>query len=1441
MDPSDLFTTFKPLLLRYLPLRNLHWKSPNRPLRSIDTLHVDLIKDSHESSSGSGRRHQIPGLRRTPYLKIYLLCCDDNETYKATCRKQLREWIKSIGLPGESKKGSSNQENHDAFEWLIVHVIGPETPTAVQSGASKDAQLGTADSSDSIPNKSKWTGKGSSTVVEKLRADFNGSSKSSIDRVAEISISKAEEDGPTAFEDQFSELVEKLKVAILTSFDLRVRQYEEDIREKDSQRDLPGWNFNTFFILKEGLARGFENVGLFDDALVGYDELALGLEVIVHEQLEGGGAEHGGKFVPFSDELKGKIQACLKDADEVAGANARCILDPESDPAGRLQRRDYPLDASKRPFRDLILANEISIFDFRLYIFSRQLELLLRSANALSVADQPTGMHSGSPEHEESFLSLAEACQRAIEFIIKAARTLRHDLELALDMDEPMSSARKFRSSVISHFVLSWVYVSSLQVLSQTYSPKLTLPEALLEETTPRRRVNSPSPVKTDVTGQPPWSETTFALPTSQDILSPNTYAFNKSQASTRPSLQQRQPDRSRNTKTGAEELAGARAELYLLARGAVEQIGAQLGWSLRWDVMGSTRTVSMSDSTDMQDVNLEPDHQQNGEAENVQMRPVTNGLQYLDLRNIFQSLDSVKALFSCLTTHIYRYFLAANRLKSAEKAIADLALLKYEARDFEAATAYLSRIASFYGNGEWTALEGAFLELYANCLKELGHHGEYVSNLLKLLTQMCGRQQRRQSSLAASSAIDGYLIDLLSFSKKLTSSVYAKLSDFFFVERLATDIHQYEDKDGFFIPLEISFRLGGPIELAQGLKMSLSAVADSSTSTIIMASPQPIKLGRLPKRIVLDSNLSVSGWYAMDSLQINVGNITFLEDYKALRLSTAPDEQARLNSFVASRFFIYPASRSLKASVSPAPYLHLAQTRTILVELDTGWNDTQTCALSMKSGTAGLRLHLHEAKIGSTDGSETSSSVRPKEGMQAILLTECRANSQYKLLVPYTIENADTPVIYAKLDVEYTTDKGDFIYSSSIAVNTILPISVNVQDIFKEDTLLSRFIISPATLVPLRLWRCDLHGSEDKYTIESHMDIQCAMDIFPKQPASLMYKFTPQRPASPLQTQEHPLAISVRFSCLDEVVLKAMENHFKGFITRSPIAGLVQPLCAHLLSAFRSQWSAQDLEVIGLCHEIEVWPFEDVGWETVLVGFNVKLRDLARTWLKKWHKENSVLPIYSDSDDSGKVSTRLITIPIEIPTPPVVATASLEIDPRRSGSIIMSEALLADLHISYTKRWAAASSVEANGDFEISFEVVAPPENWLIGGTRKGSFLATSMPVGVAGMRSEEAVHSVSVILLPQRTGHLLLPSIEIRCYKAAENVEDGFVPSLGTRVPCEVDIKTASKTVQVVSGSRETVVEIAIDEAHGQVSEKKSWLVGSKGREASLPIRRT
>lgn len=73
-DPYNVWSTISEDFLAHLPLRNLHWKSPSRPLRSIQSLEVEMVQ--HHLSADE-QPHQMPiSLLERPYLNVMLVQCD---------------------------------------------------------------------------------------------------------------------------------------------------------------------------------------------------------------------------------------------------------------------------------------------------------------------------------------------------------------------------------------------------------------------------------------------------------------------------------------------------------------------------------------------------------------------------------------------------------------------------------------------------------------------------------------------------------------------------------------------------------------------------------------------------------------------------------------------------------------------------------------------------------------------------------------------------------------------------------------------------------------------------------------------------------------------------------------------------------------------------------------------------------------------------------------------------------------------------------------------------------------------------------------------------------------------------------------------------------------------------------------------------------------------
>ena len=368
-------------------------------------------------------------------------------------------------------------------------------PASADGDTSRPFSVARTDS-EKRSSSSRWPSRSSSSVIEKIRADFNGTSKNAVDRVAQVQAAELVEEASGEVQQRsqddkngWEDLITKMKSLILSSFDLRVNQYEDDIREKEQQRNLPGWNFNTFFVLKEGLARGFESVGLTEDALTGYHELAAGLDAIVDGPSGEDTVEQ--QTALFSDSTEDLVEA-FKQAKQRSKDNETSWHEkPQVVDLGACI-----LNTDRKPFRDLILANKISCFDFRNYIFAREVSLLLRLADVAVQICPPTivaNSEGGSDapcavgtkflkpngEDREDLTILAEVAQRASNFIKSVATTIRNDIRSGIrPSDDSQHEFDDFspvvHEEIVENLVASWVFSASMCMLEATSANSLS-------------------------------------------------------------------------------------------------------------------------------------------------------------------------------------------------------------------------------------------------------------------------------------------------------------------------------------------------------------------------------------------------------------------------------------------------------------------------------------------------------------------------------------------------------------------------------------------------------------------------------------------------------------------------------------------------------------------------------------------------------------------------------------------------------------------------------------------------------------------------------------------------------------------------------------------------------------------------------------------------------
>ncbi|CDU22942.1 related to TRS130-subunit of the TRAPP complex of the cis-Golgi [Sporisorium scitamineum] len=435
---APLTPHFVHLLNEQLPLRNLHWRPsqatldavaaraaqqgkstyasssvvPGSTIRTIQTLDVSLkpLTDEIRRWRGDPGYFEQPaaaGLLDRPFVHLYLVVCEDSEHYRTTVRNEIRSWISSLsffhakqagpashapssvgtptlasssrtslalgsfrsatppvcsdtppttgtssgpntptnqGAPSKSGVSASVPTGPTEPEYLIVLITPPEG-----AGISGLAGPGAA-SADQKSGMSRFMSKSKGNVLEKARADFNTSKKEHVVQLsrlppvpaAPLSRSGLHSMDPTIW----AELLTKMREAASSTFTTTIEAQEQEIARCGVTRGQQGWDFCSYFLAKDSLARTLEAVGLKDDAVGQYEDL----EIVFAQAMQSGAVS----FAP------------------VGGDD----LNDDSLPL---------LDVTKKPYADLIRRREISLFDFRCYLFARKSALLGKMGRVAAV------------------------------------------------------------------------------------------------------------------------------------------------------------------------------------------------------------------------------------------------------------------------------------------------------------------------------------------------------------------------------------------------------------------------------------------------------------------------------------------------------------------------------------------------------------------------------------------------------------------------------------------------------------------------------------------------------------------------------------------------------------------------------------------------------------------------------------------------------------------------------------------------------------------------------------------------------------------------------------------------------------------------------------------------------------------------------------------------
>ncbi|KAL9048284.1 MAG: hypothetical protein Q9162_007793 [Coniocarpon cinnabarinum] len=1332
-DPDGLFPVVLERLRPRLPLKGLSWTSSSGSVYSAESLPLTFApasrnKSNAESESnpaiGAGhgdataRRHQLPGLQQTPLLRIYVLRCDDKDQYKSVKQNAIRRWLDdhATSLTGPRK---GQQTGHDACEWLILHVILPGTTAASEPrwvrNSSSDLDVSKKDQSVGT----RWSGKASRSIIEQLRTDFENQGSSTQTRIAQLRLRKDElpldvgpelpiprghGDGETAKEGDLasSDVLDNLKSRIVASFDARLKQYETDIAEKLSQRSLPGWNFCTFFILKEGLAQSFERIGLLSDALRSYEELHADLDSLIDGELYEQQQTHGTTF-----------STCPNDLAVILGA-----LVQRSEPGSELDISvlEYPLDCTRKNFRVLIAANSISAFDFKCYVFSCQLRLSTcmgrpyTQDSARSMGDtakiQSTKTTNNNVEEVnfKDVAALANVCKLAGAGLPVLSRLLRRDLcQCNLGSDFHNDS---MRSAAVDAIVASWTFAAAQQAFDSTKSSHF-------DEVRSHYLTNS-------------VSATPFAA---QKTLHTSSSANGNLQ-----NAQSRLYSSSAGAKSelalgrsGLFQAASCRAEICLMQRQMLKKATGWHSWSSHRD-----GTLSPAQAEQEPHSSLDGD----GAIEKASVPAIS---QMLEKTTLLQSTES----FSAFTHH------------------------------FEV---------------------GELKQSVPSGLKNLKRKDEYVRVALALIAKRAEHQpsaenlpeagQRKELELRESPTGSSELLkNILTFARELPCEVEVPLQEHFLVTSLDQNITLLDDEDGFSLMLNIEplAHAAWPVDK---IALHLSRDEQAEGHHIILRSDISHTVRKPSAGVELRSRTTATGPYRPWKLTLHVGQVTFVLETASRAQSSSifkQPTQATDRSIILGRIaqvFCFPHSRAFDAQLRLSKTLRIGSKRLIELILSCGQNCVQSVNMTVKSHTAGLRLHTAQAS-----SSRETLHIDPG-GTPGTLSWQNLASSLVQISIPIDVDH-NSKRLTVSLELEYETSNGTFSLLKSFCVSTRVPLDVNVQDALRLETLQSKLLIMPGDEGPRSIASVKLEGN-NYWSIDAVSPSQ-RLTALADRPSFMAYNTAPiATPSSNFDPSANVLQLCVQHISILDCILHKVKGLLTEAMERSKLRKF-QSLLQMVLAENIHNYTPRDvLEYSALTEEFELPPFSSFDWSKVFNAVSPSEANEISEWLQRWHSHNDVLILSAQLETS---EPEVLIVPFEIPSVDALHSASVtlvetQIPPvftLQHKTILVGSAHTCHVSIHSTFHWSRNHSWLSSEEEKLfQYSLNYDASMWMVAGPVQSTFAA-----------SEGAEKAAEFTLTPLRRGFAALPTVDIVPFAS---LCDGLVVGGGNSSPFSVNDSSPS-----------------------------------------------
>jgi len=311
-----------------------------------------------------------------------------------------------------------------------------------------------------------------------------------------------------------------------------------------------------------------------------------------------------------------------------------------------------------------------------------------------------------------------------------------------------------------------------------------------------------------------------------------------------------------------------------------------------------------------------------------------------------------------------------------------------------------------------------------------------------------------------------------------------------------------------------------------------------------------------------------------------------------------------------------YPRPNAFKIKVTPSPHTHLDARRSIVVELNTGANGTDSADIILRPISSGLQLYTKEAEA--IEGCTLSVDAG---NPSVIRVAHMAVRSLSKISLPYGIDN-ESPNVDLRVEAQYHVGNSDYTFLQTVSVPSSGHVDVSTQHISKKDHSILRVSPKWRSPIPVRLVGATLTTPAGLSASPGYSNLGSTIATH-DEPVCLTFKVSRNKHTEAESDTDDAgkLQLTIEYRSLEDDVVLQVTSIFSHDLQTTSFAFLSELLLESLTTKLKACLGAAEYEAIALTSEVTLPPANAFGWEDILPHVPGDTTADLRAWLQTWHE----------------------------------------------------------------------------------------------------------------------------------------------------------------------------------------------------------------------------